>query len=208
MPDNVPGVDPQGLCQDPKAYFFSVIQRAPGQPAQDWVQVLTDSGFPPGYPPYQVPASNGRFGLTQQTGADGVRGRLFLPTQQVDSLGYYSHPIDILADGSTPGSLVWAWRDELGGPPYVAWIKEPGQTGTWTPADGGSSGGGTTPPATDPALEQRIAALEAGAVMRGSNISLQSQANGKYLRVEQGTGVVDASAETPYEWEKFKVDTI
>jgi hypothetical protein len=119
--------------QDYGLYFFSVIQKSPGQPADDYEAVLGASTIPAGLPQYQVPdASMPHHALTQQIGTDGrIAGRMFLPTAAPDELGYYSHPVSPLRDGPTPGTLLWEWRD-LGGPPVV------------TPGDSGS---GTQPPA-------------------------------------------------------------
>jgi hypothetical protein len=101
-------------------YFFTLIQRAPGHPADDYDAVLGASTIPAGLPPFVVPdVSMPHHALTQQIGSDGrIAGRLFLPTAAPDDLGYYSHPVSPLRDGPTPGTLVWEWRD-LGGPPIV-----------------------------------------------------------------------------------------
>lgn len=115
--EHPPGVDTNGVLTDPQAYFFSLINRTSGSPANDWVTVLTASGIPPGLAPGVRPYDNGFYGLTQQVGADGVRGRLFLPTATADGLGYYSHPVDLLA-GTDP-NLTWLWQD-LGGPAFAA----------------------------------------------------------------------------------------
>jgi hypothetical protein len=138
---------PQTIA-DYGAYFFNLIHRQPGQPADDYAAVLSQSTIPAGLPPYVVPdASMPHHALTQQIGSDGrIAGRLFLPTATPDDLGYYSHPVSPLRDGPMPGSLLWEWRD-LGGPPVV------------NPATG--SGGGTTPPPADPQVEQRLETLEA-----------------------------------------------
>jgi len=101
-------------------YFFSLIQRAVGQPADDYAAVLGASTIPAGLPPGEVPdAAMPHHAMTQQIGSDGrIAGRVFLPTATPDELGYYAHPVSPLRDGPTPGSLVWEWRD-LGGPPIV-----------------------------------------------------------------------------------------
>ena len=65
-----PGVV-NGVLQDPQAYFFWLIDRQPGQPADDWMQVLGTCGLPAGYPPHVKPTQNGYYGLTQQIGSDG-----------------------------------------------------------------------------------------------------------------------------------------
>jgi hypothetical protein len=146
----VPGCH-NGVLSDPKAYFFSLIGREEGQPADDFAEVLRASGLPAGYHPNVVPTDNGYYGLTQQIGGGGrIAGRIFLPTAQPDDLGYYSHPFSPLRDGA-PGHLVWEWRD-LGGPPYA-----PRPCG----------GGAVTPPVLPPTsngqeavLAARIASLE------------------------------------------------
>lgn len=115
-------------------YFFSVIGKSAGQPADDYEAVLGASGIPKGLAPHIVPdASMPHHAMTQQIGTDGrIAGRIFLPTATPDELGYYSHPMSPLRDGPTPGSLVWEWRD-LGGPPVV------------TPGSGSSGGGEQVP---------------------------------------------------------------
>lgn len=136
-----------GVLDDPRAYFFALIGRAEGQPANDFAEVLRASGIPAGYGPGVVPGDNGFYGLTQQIGGGGrIAGRIFLPTAQPDELGYYSHPISPLRDGPTPGSLVWEWRD-LGGPPYAPRSCRPV---TPPPAT-------HVPPATDAVLEAMAA---------------------------------------------------
>jgi hypothetical protein len=107
--------------------FFSTIQRSPGQPADDYEEVLGASGIPKGLAPWVVPDASMPFSaMTQQIGSDGrIAGRIFLPTASPDPNGYYSHPFSPLRDGPTPGSLAWEWRD-LGGPPVVT----PGDSGT------------------------------------------------------------------------------
>jgi hypothetical protein len=118
-------------CRD---YFYHLIDRATGQPAIDWEQVLTDCGIPGGHPPGVKANPAIHYGFTQQIGADGVRGRLFLPTNEPDALGYYTHPIDLL--DTVNGQLYWAWKD-LGGPPCA-------------------TGGGTVPP-VQPVLSSHLA---------------------------------------------------
>ena len=154
-----PGVV-DGVLMDPKAYFFWLIQRAENMPADDWAEVLTTSGIPEGYPPGVTPQPNLVYGLTQQIGAGGVRGRLFLPTTTPDPLGYYAHPIDVL-NGTDP-NLTWAWKDAPGGPhpPYVP-VNMPGAgggPGSGGPAEPPPGGGGTTPPPSG-LTEQQVQAM-------------------------------------------------
>jgi hypothetical protein len=141
--------------------FFSTIQRAPGQPADDYEQVLGASGIPAGYGPGVIPdASMPLSAMTQQIGSDGrIAGRIFLPTATPDDLGYYTHPFSPLRDGETPGSLVWEWRD-LGGPPIVT----PG-------ASTGDSGGGGL---TRDDVQAMIDAALVDVVKVGSTVALRS----------------------------------
>jgi hypothetical protein len=107
-----------GVLSDPERWFFNLIGRAKGQDASDWYAVLTRSGIPDGLGPGQVPPANAsHYGITQQAGASGPRGRLFLPTTTPDDLGYYTRPVDILEDAGG-GRLRWTWR-EWPGPAYV-----------------------------------------------------------------------------------------
>lgn len=80
-------------------YFFDLIGKTIGEDASDWVAVLTGSGIPNGLAPGEVPMDGmPHWALTQQIGAGGVRGRLFLPTSEPDALGYFSRPVDVLAN--------------------------------------------------------------------------------------------------------------
>ena len=197
---SVPGIDPvSGLCVDPQAYFFWLIQRAPGQPADDWETVLGNSGLPAGYGPNIYPSDNGYYGITQQIGSDGrIAGRLFLPARVPDELGYYSIPVSPLKDASTPGKLLWEWRP-LSGTPYQPWITEPATGGSGTP----DTGGGTSPDYA--ALEQRIAALEQAAIKDGDRLALRATANALYVRVEQSTGGMASNGANDGPWEEYTV---
>lgn len=105
-----------GILVDPQAYFFSVINRSPGQSAPDWPGVLNASGIPGGFPPgVAPPASAPHYGLTQQFGGAGPRGVLFLPTATPDSNGFYSRQISVVDSGQR-----WTWIDRFpGGPSYA-----------------------------------------------------------------------------------------
>lgn len=84
---------------DYKTYFFTLIGRSEGDPAtDDWEAVLTASGIPAGLPAGVIPNDTmPHWAMTQQVGAAGVRGRVFLPTSTPDDLLYYAHPFDVLA---------------------------------------------------------------------------------------------------------------
>lgn len=175
-------VDPPGVVNgvlvDPQTYFFWLINRSPGQPADDWMMVLTNSGLPAGYPPYVVPSDNGYYGLTQQIRTTGeVAGRIFLPTGVPDENGYYSHPISPLKDApNNPGHLLWEWRS-LGGPPYVP-VHTDGSGSVPNPGDGLSeSEVQAMINASLAPLEARIAHLEdnpLSGIQYGTKIALRS----------------------------------
>jgi hypothetical protein len=107
-----------GVLADPETWFFNLIGRPKGSDASDWYSVMVRTGIPDGLGPWQKPARNAsHHGITQQSGAGGPRGRLFLPTETPDDLGYFTRPVDILED-SGGGRLKWTWQ-EWSGPAYV-----------------------------------------------------------------------------------------
>jgi hypothetical protein len=101
-----------GRLLDPAAYFFHVINRRPGERARDWFEVMASSGIPPGPPPGVDPGPE-HYGMTQQSGSAGPRGRLFLPALESDALGYRVSAWTILED--SPAGLVWTFRFLEGG---------------------------------------------------------------------------------------------
>jgi len=108
---SVPGCV-NGLLLDPAAYFFYVIKRQPGQRARDWFEVMASSGIPDGPPPGVDPGPQ-FYGMTQQSGAAGPRGRVFLPALDSDALGYRVSAYDIL--DNSPEGLVWTFKYFDGG---------------------------------------------------------------------------------------------
>jgi hypothetical protein len=164
-----------GVLADPRAYFFSLIQKSEGSPAPDWKAVLESlpgRGMGMNPKPGEIQPQNApHYGITVMIDAGGnARGRIWLPTDlaQTDQNGnrWFTHEIQVIADGPTPGSFVWAWEDK-GGPPYAPRpCQQP--TGGGGAVTGGSA---TTSPAI-PAqaagdmvidlrpLEARIQALE------------------------------------------------
>lgn len=194
-----PGVV-DGVLMDPKAYFFWLVQRAEGMPADDWAEVLTTSGIPEGFPAGVYPTPNLVYGLTQQIGSGGVRGRIFLPTAVPDALGYYSHPIDCL-NGEEP-NLTWAWKDAPGGPhpPYVP-VNMPGAGGG--PGSGGPAvppEGGTVPPTTTGISEAQVQAMIDAAVKDclkfGTKIALKTN-SGLFAGIKGGG---PTQPDAPIEW--------
>jgi len=116
-----------GVLADPRAYFFSLIQRTEGSPAPDWKAVLESlpgRGMGINPKPGEIQPQNApHYGITVMIDAGGnARGRIWLPTDlaQTDANGnrWFTHEIQVIADGPSPGSFVWAWEDK-GGPPYA-----------------------------------------------------------------------------------------
>jgi hypothetical protein len=108
---SVPGCI-NGLLLDPEAYFFHVINRKKGDRARDWFEVMANSGIPAGPPPGVDPGPE-FYGMTQQSGAAGPRGRIFLPALDSDALGYRVSAWDILEN--SPAGLVWTFKFFDGG---------------------------------------------------------------------------------------------
>lgn len=115
-------------------WFYAGIGRSPGSPADDWETVMTNCGLPPGYGPGVKPTSAMPFFAFTQQFSGGPKGRIFLPSDQPDELGYYTRCIQYLDDApgtysakhdpkqqfsSKSTGLIWSWY--LAGPnnPYV-----------------------------------------------------------------------------------------
>ena len=110
---------------DARRYFFQTIGRVEGQSAADWETVLRVSGLQAGPNPGVRPNRGVHQGISQQIGAAGSRGRLMLPTDAPDALGYYAREADILADANgglcwqNPAFCVWTWKENQSQPPYA-----------------------------------------------------------------------------------------
>ena len=170
------------------AYFYALIGRTPGGPANDYEAVLSAlypwNGqllmIPPGVGPgiKQYPGAP-FFGLTQQYSGT-PKARVFLPADTPDDLGYYTRCMQYVDDAAHTLSaskkqptaqstgLVWAW--------YLA-----GPDNAYAPIQGPDAGSGTTPPAGDyqdqiDALNDRLEALEASnATLEASNATLEER---------------------------------
>jgi hypothetical protein len=101
-----------GRLLDPAAYFFYIIKRKPGERARDWFEVMSNSGIPPGPPPGVDPGPE-FYGMTQQAGSGGPRGRIFLPALDSDAFGFRVSAYDILEN--SPAGLVWTFKYFDGG---------------------------------------------------------------------------------------------
>jgi hypothetical protein len=163
-----------GVLADPRAYFFSLIDRTEGSPAPDWKTVLESlpaRGMGINPKPGEIQPPNApHYGITVMIDASqNARGRIWLPSDVPavqDGIAWYTHEIQVIADGPAPGSMVWAWIDK-GGAPYAPRPCEQAVGGGAAatpagPAGGGGQAGGTVidlGPVLKP-LSARIQALE------------------------------------------------
>jgi hypothetical protein len=115
-----------GVCVDPRSYFFYLIGRPEGSGANNWKQVLEGlhaSGMRKNPTPHEHPTADAFYGITIMIDAGGnARGRIWLPTAQPDALGYFTREVQVIADA--PGGVhgvdfVWAWEENRGAPPYA-----------------------------------------------------------------------------------------
>jgi hypothetical protein len=114
-------------------YFFGTIDRILGQPAPDWKAVLESlpgRGFGVNPKSGEIQSLNApHHGITVMIDAGGnARGRIWLPSDgpptHHDGNQWYTHEIQVIADGPTPGSMVWAWQDK-GGAPERPFVSQP-----------------------------------------------------------------------------------
>lgn len=192
-------------------YFFGLIGRSLGDPADDWIEVMSKEYpwvngpmvIPPGVGPGVIlPANAPFYGLTQQW-SNGPKSRLFLPAAIPDGLGYYTRNIQYIGrvnpDGVYP-THIWSW-DHMDGNAYVPICD-----------------GETVPPPTSDPLEARVKALEIHYAQLEervtalekrkfpTKIALQSEANGKFVAAEVDTSkVLVANRDGIGPWEKFNV---
>lgn len=137
-------------------YFYALIGRFLETDANDWYSVMLKRydwkgqliSIPRGVGPGIKQAPDAPFfGLTQQMGSAGnPQARIFLPTSQPDSLGYYTRNIQYIKDkpGGVHGTdFLWTW-----------WYQD-GQA--YTPVTGAEP---TPPQPPVENLEMRVAALE------------------------------------------------
>jgi hypothetical protein len=140
----------QEFCE----YFYALIGKSLGQPANDFEQVLSRAYpwngqslmIPPGVGPgiRQQPGAP-FYGLTQQFSGQ-PKARVFLPSNTPDDLGYYTRCMQYVDDAvgtfkrtkrqptAQDANLVWAWY--LAGPDNAYAPLQPAE------------GGGTVPPTT------------------------------------------------------------
>lgn len=90
-----------------EAYFFGLINRTKGSPANDYETVLNglkDQGMKVNPTPGEVPQVSWPFyGMSVMIDAGGhPRGRIWLPTPTPDANNYYTHEIQVIGDDPNP----------------------------------------------------------------------------------------------------------
>jgi hypothetical protein len=193
-------------------YFYTLIGKQRGAPANDYEQVLMraypwqgqtlmiPAGVGPGItqPPYAP-----FFGLTQQF--SGVpKARVFLPTSTPDDLGYYTRCMQYVSD-APGGGLMWDWY--LAGPENAYTPVLPPDVAP--PATGDGSGGGGLDEATVQAMIDK--AIADRCVQYDDKLALTAS-GGKLLCCEGGGPEADqqpftitARSGEPGPWESLKV---
>jgi hypothetical protein len=112
--------------QEYKDYFFSRIGSSEGQPANNWKQALESlpgQGFGVNPKPGErQPPDALHHGISVMIdGGGNARGRIWLPTDTAttDHNGnqWFTHEVQVIADGPEPGTFVWAWDSKSGHAP-------------------------------------------------------------------------------------------
>lgn len=111
--------------QEYKQYFFSLVGGGEGQSANNWkaaLEALPGRGMGINPKPGEIqPLNAPHHGITVMIDREGnARGRIWLPTETAthnDGNDWYTHEIQVIADGPTPGSFVWAWESKGGAAP-------------------------------------------------------------------------------------------
>ena len=217
-----------GVLADPRAYFFSLIGRTEGAPAPDWKAVLEAlPGRGMGVNPKRgevQPQNAPHYGITVMIDAGGnARGRIWLPTDVQEPGGWFTHEIQVIADGPTTGSFVWAWIDK-GGAPYAP--RPCGQAGGGDSVTGGGDMVIDLSPALRPLLQRledlekqvaaqakeikelkaRPVAAPAASLTLPKKIALKSD-HGTYVTAE-GDGKMTHREDHPSAWQILKFEVI
>jgi len=194
--------------EEAKAWFFAGIGQQLGEHATNWEQIMTACGLPPGYGPGVKPTADMPFFAFTQQFSGGPKGRIFLPSNTPDELGYYTRCIQYLDDAaqtyskqaqqakkqgkkvdlpdftklasqqSAGGGLVWAWY----------WVAG-NEYSPVQDASGAGTGGGTTPGGgggvSEDQVQQMIDKALEGYVKVTDTVALK-MASGLYLSFEGG----------------------
>ncbi len=216
-----PGCDENGVCVDPKTYFFHIIGKREGEPANDHEMVvkraMLDKGAQQNVPEGELPGRDWPFKAIAVMVSGGVaRGRLFLPSNvaQIGDNGnrWYTKDVQYIADG--PGGLVWKWT-EMGGvyvPIQVIYGEETGGGDGGTDTGNGDGGDQNQELQTQiDELKRQLDELKKSSVQYGGTFALRID-SGVILCVSNG-GPGTANQPVKFEsrhaigaWETFTVE--
>jgi len=185
--------------QQVKDYWFGLIGKREGDPADDYRQVmqrLIDQGMQVNFVPEEQakhnPDATFRGIKIVKDGNGTIRGNIQVPAHQRDDNGYYTHEFLVIRDrvqGQPPfvGPFDWGWHDRGGGTLYLldegsGGGEQPGGPGTTPPA------GGMTPEQVQAMIDAALVPIReelATALKLGDAIALESD-NGMILCAEGG----------------------
>ena len=212
------GVKESGVLVDPRAYFHSIIGRAEGDLANDWLDVLKDlqrRGMHVNPKPSERADASWPFhAISLMVGGNGdPRGRIWLPTAlpTTDDQGnqWFTREVQVIANNPSGSGLVWQWR-ELGGQPFVP-VPGASHDGkgdqTTTPTNPTTPTGPVSVPGLE-ALIKRLEVLEAQmklTLQDGSAVAFETD-NGHFASAEGGGGSeLNATRTAAGSWETFRL---
>jgi hypothetical protein len=195
-------------------YFFNLINRSKGAPADDWAEVMsreynwngTMMVIPPGVGPGVILPSDAPFyGLTQQW-SDGPKARVFLPAAEKDHNGYFTCQIQYIRrvnpDGVSP-THVWDF-DHTDGHPYVPICGDSEQPSDLEARVAALEGNYAVLEERLYHVENRVTALEQKT--GNKKVALRSLANGRVVAAEiNSSKVLVANREAIGPWEEFEL---
>ena len=189
-------------------YFFALINRRLGGPADDWREVMsakynwkgTEMQIPHNTPDHgkKHPSDAPFFGLSQQW-SGGPKARVWGPSNTPDDGWFRFYRQYIKDDPNNPGHFLWDWSrwSTNGYDPLLTDVQQPPTT--------------EPPPVepTDPELKVRVQVLEQkveSLYLTLERFALQSIANGKYVANELGEGcILRGNRDEAQGWEEFKI---
>lgn len=200
-------------------WFFTGIGRSMGQSATDWEAVMSACGLPPGYGPGIVPtAAMPYFAFTQQF-SGGPKGRMFLPSNTPDELGYYTRCMQYLDDAAgtyrkaknakqdfskaTKSGLVWAFYWVAGNEYAPVQGAEGGTTPTPVPPTTSGISAAEVQAMIDKSLEGYVSIKDTVALKMSSGLYLSFENGGP---TKHGDPVILTGKSEVHDWESVELD--